>query len=150
MENNDKTKSPFSKLVQVGVVVRDMDKSIERLSGFGIGPFEPRKIPPGAREWFGDKPLNATFRITGAMVGGIDLELIQPVDGESPHREFLEKNGEGIQHLAFAVDDVDREVKALTDKGARVQMKAELPPELKLAYVDLGTGGLVFELMQRK
>jgi methylmalonyl-CoA/ethylmalonyl-CoA epimerase len=149
MNNHKGTKSPFSKLVQVGVVVKDMDKTIAQLTSLGIGPFETRAIPPDAEEWFGDKRMDATFRICGAMVGGIDLELIQPLQGESPHQEFLDKKGEGIQHLAFSVDDVDSEVEALTKKGAKVQMRADLSI-MKVAYVDLNTSGLVFELMQQK
>ncbi len=149
MNNNKEAKSPFSKLVQVGVVVKDMDKTIEQLTSLGMGPFETRAIPTDAEEWFGDKRMNAKFKICGAMVGGIDLELIQPLEGESPHQEFLDKKGEGIQHLAFAVDDLDSEVEALTTKGAKVQMRADLSI-LKVAYMDLNTSGLVFELMQRK
>ena len=42
------------------------------------------------------------------MIGDLQIELIQPLAGESPHKEFLETRGEGIQHIACAVDNVDR------------------------------------------
>ena len=92
----------------------------------------------------------ATFKIAGVNFGGLDLELIQPVDGDSPHMEFLKNHGEGVQHIGFAVDDVDKEVKALKEKGAKVQLRAELPPRMKIAYMDLDTSGLVCEFMQFK
>ena len=141
--------SPFSKLIQVGVVVKDLDKTVERLSSLGIGPFTPMPLPPDAEQWFRGKPLDAKFKISGAKLGEIVLELIQPVEGESPHQEFLDTKGEGIQHIAFAVDNLDQEVAKLTKKGVDVLLKANLG-NIRVAYLDLGIGGLVMELLQRK
>ncbi|MBN2040636.1 MAG: VOC family protein [Spirochaetes bacterium] len=142
--------SPFSKLVHLGLIIKDLDKTIDKLSSYGLGPFEYREIPPGAEEWYKDKPLKASFKIAGVNLGGLDLELIQPVDGDSPHMEFLKNHGEGIQHVGFLVDDVDKEVEAMKEKGAKVQLRADLPPKMKVAYMDLDTSGLVCELMQLK
>ena len=147
MDETGNHKSPFSKLVQIGIVVRDMDATIKKLAAFGIGPFEHRAVPAGAKEWYRGKPMKAHFRIAAVNLGGTELEFIQPVDGESPHRTFLEEKGEGIQHLAFAVEDLDRDIEDLKGKGASVQMQSDLGM-LKVAYMDLETSGLVFELMQ--
>ncbi len=147
MNETGNHKSPFSKLVQIGIVVKDMDATIKSLTSFGIGPFEHRSVPAGAKEWYQGKPMNATFKIAAANVGGVELEFIQPVDGESPHRTFLDEKGEGIQHLAFAVEKLDKNIEDLTRKGASVQMQSDLGI-LKVAYMDLETSGLVFELMQ--
>lgn len=149
MKKSAPAKSPFSKLIQVGVVVKDLDQTIKRLSALGMGPFEPMVLPPDAEQWFRGKPLDAKFKISGFKMGEVDLELIQPVEGKSPHQEFLESKGEGIQHIAFAVDDLDKEVAKLTRKGVSVVLSAKLP-DADVAYVDLGTGGLVVELIQRK
>ena len=142
-------KSPFSKLTQIGVVVKDMDATINKLVSFDIGPFEHRSVPAEAKEYYRDKPLNATFKIAAANVGGVELEFIQPVEGESPHQAFLDEKGEGIQHLAFAVDNLEEDIEKLKENGASVQLKADLG-KLKVAYMDLCTSGLVFELMQMK
>ena len=147
MNETGSNKSPFSKLVQIGIVVKDMDATIKSLTSLGIGPFEHRSVPAGAKEWYQGKPMNATFKIAAANVGGVELEFIQPVDGESPHRAFLDEKGEGIQHLAFAVEKLDKNIEDLTRKGASVQMQSDLGI-LKVAYMDLETSGLVFELMQ--
>ena len=53
MDNN--TNSPFSKLVHLGLIIKDLDKTIERLASYGLGPFEYREIPPDAEEWYGNK-----------------------------------------------------------------------------------------------
>lgn len=140
-------KSLFSKLTQIGIVVKDMDATIEKLTSFGIGPFEHRSVPAGAKEYYRGKPLNATFRIEAVNVGGVELEFIQPVEGESPHQAFLDEKGEGVQHLAFAVEDLEKNMEKLREKGASVQMEADLG-RLKVAYMDMETSGLVFELMQ--
>jgi catechol 2,3-dioxygenase-like lactoylglutathione lyase family enzyme len=149
VEKNTEVESPFLRLIQVGVVVKDLDQAIKRLSSLGIGPFTPMLLPPDAEQWFRGKPLNAKFKISGARLGEIVLELIQPVEGESPHQEFLDIKGEGIQHIAFAVDDLDREVTKLTKQGVKVLLNANLP-DVRVAYLDLGAGGLVIELIQRK
>jgi catechol 2,3-dioxygenase-like lactoylglutathione lyase family enzyme len=149
MGKNTAAESPFSKLVQVGVVVKDLEKTVERLMSLGIGPFTPMHIPPDAEQWFRGKPLDAKFKISGAKLGEIVLELIQPVEGESPHQEFLDSQGEGIQHIAFAVDDLDREVAKLTKRGVSVLLSANLR-NVRVAYLDLGVGGLVIELIQEK
>jgi methylmalonyl-CoA/ethylmalonyl-CoA epimerase len=149
MKKNTAAGSPFSKLIQVGVVVKDLDKAVERLSSLGIGPFTPMLLPPDAEQWLRGKPLVAKVKISGARLGEVELELIQPVEGESPHQEFLDSKGEGIQHIAFAVDDLDQEVAKLTKLGVSVLLSANLP-DVRVAYLDLGVGGLVTELIQRK
>ena len=147
MADENINKSPFSKLTQIGIIVKDMDDTIKKLSSFGIGPFEHRSVPDGAKEYYKGKPMNATFKIAAVNVGGVELEFIQPLEGDSPHRKFLEEKGEGIQHLAFAVDDLGYNIRDLREKGASVQMESDLGV-LKVAYMDMETSGLVFELMQ--
>jgi methylmalonyl-CoA/ethylmalonyl-CoA epimerase len=143
------TESVFSEMLQVGVVVKDMEKTIERLTSLGFGPFESKIFPPDARQWFRGQPMNAKFKIFATQIGPIEFELIQPVEGKSPHREFLNRKGEGIQHIAFAIKDLDEEVNKLTRKGCKVELKANLQ-DANVAYMDLDIGGLVVELIQKK
>ena len=149
METN-KPESPFSKLTQVGIVVSDMDKAIERLTSLGIGPFEPKILPPDRTEWYRGKLMDANMKLMGAMMGDVELELIQPVSGESPHKEFLDSKGEGIQHIAFAVSDVEKEVEKFTKLGVTVLLRAIFPGRGGVAYLDLGVGGLIVELVERR
>jgi methylmalonyl-CoA/ethylmalonyl-CoA epimerase len=151
MEKSMAAESTFSKLMQVGIVVRDMDKAIERLSSLGIGPFKPILLPPDRQEWFRGKPrkpLEANVKINIAKIGGVEIELIEPVEGESPHKEFLESKGEGLQHIAFAVDDLDKEVAKLTKQGVKVLLRTKWQSG-GIAYLDLDVGGLIIELIQR-
>ena len=148
MEKNA-AQSTFSQLVQIGLVVRDAEKTARRLEQLGMGPFELRTLPSWD-EWFRGKPMKAKFKIYVANVGGMDIELIQPVEGDSPHQEFLDTKGEGIQHIAFAVDDVEKEITRLTQNGASVLLRAKQKSGSRsVAYMDLDAGNLITELIQK-
>src|SRR3989304_4543527 len=143
-----KVASPFTNVIQVGIVVRDMEQATKRLSALGIGPFEPKVLAAGRQEWFRGSPLDAEMKITGGKMGDVEIELIQPVRGESPHQEFLDKHGEGIQHIACRVDDLETHIANLTANGASVLLRAKWPAGGGVAYMDLGVAGLVIELIE--
>jgi 4-hydroxyphenylpyruvate dioxygenase-like putative hemolysin len=49
--------------------------------------------------------FNLTIRC--ASIGPVQLQLVQPGEGRSIYKDFLETRGEGVFHLGFVVDDVD-------------------------------------------
>lgn len=53
-------------------------------------------------------------------VGPNKIELLEATRDDSPIAKFIEKKGEGIHHIAFAVDDIDAEIKRLQEKGYRL------------------------------
>jgi catechol 2,3-dioxygenase-like lactoylglutathione lyase family enzyme len=143
-------KSTFVRLAHVGVVVRDMDKTIKRLAALGIGPFQPRLLPEDARETYRGKPFQPAKRVTIQItrIGETELELIQPIDGKSPHQEFLDTKGEGIQHLGFMVDNLEKDVNRLTAAGSSVVLTSRFKSGGGVTYLDLDAAGLVVELVQ--
>jgi len=150
MESNAAGKSTFTRLVQIGVVVRDMNKTIERLTSLGVGPFKPLFLPPDARETYRGKPFfpNQRVAIQVTQIGNMELELIQPISGESPHQEFLTQKGEGVQHLGFFVDNLSEDVKRLTAKGSSILLTSQFKGGGGVAYLDLDAAGLIVELIQ--
>ena len=48
------------------------------------------------------------------------IELLEAVHADSPIAKFIAKKGEGIHHIAFAVDDIKAEVKRLKDEGFHI------------------------------
>ena len=150
MESDATGKSTFKHIVHIGVVVRDMNKTIERLKALGIGPFKPRILPPDAREQYRGKPFIPSRRVAIQItqIGDMELELIQPIDGESPHQEFLDAKGEGIQHLGFFVDNLAEDVERLTAKGSSVLLTSQFKGGGGVAYLDLDVAGLIVELVQ--
>ena len=59
-------------------------------------------------------------RVRFLDAGGTHLELLEPTDPESPVGRFLASRGEGIHHVAFRVESVNDELRALEGRGLRV------------------------------
>lgn len=153
MKGNEEKKSSFSEIKQVGVVVKDISKAIDYYSSLGIGPF--RTLPSGGvPHYLGKKirgkPADYTMEIRVAQVGLVELELIQPLEGDSIQKEFLEKKGEGINHLGFFVDDIDEEEARLTKQGFRVLANGRRPTGGGFTYFETDAiGGVLLELIER-
>jgi catechol 2,3-dioxygenase-like lactoylglutathione lyase family enzyme len=81
-------------------------------------------------------------------MGNIELELLQPLGGQSPYQEFLESKGEGIQHLTFAVDDLDKEVSKFIAQGVKVELSGRFQGGGGGDYLNLGVGGITICLFQ--
>jgi methylmalonyl-CoA/ethylmalonyl-CoA epimerase len=53
-------------------------------------------------------------------VGEVHIELLEPTSEESPIAKFLQKNGEGIHHVAYKTDDIEGQIKQASDGGCRL------------------------------
>jgi len=53
-------------------------------------------------------------------VGDTEIELLESTDEDGPIARFIEKNGEGIQHIAFRVDDIEEAIQYMKDKGMKM------------------------------
>ena len=53
-------------------------------------------------------------------VGEVHIELLEPTNEESPIAKFLEKNGEGIHHVAYKTDDIEGQIKQAREGGCRL------------------------------
>jgi len=150
MGKNETEKSPFSRPYQVGVVVKDMDKAIEFYQALGIGPFvEGPSVRAVDRRVYG-KPADVIVKGSIAKMGQLEFELLQPVRGESIQKEFLDSKGEGVIHICFFVDDIDKEVAKLAEEGFKVISSAIVTGFSKFAYIDTReVGGVILELVQR-
>ncbi|MEI7449321.1 MAG: methylmalonyl-CoA epimerase [Desulfomonile sp.] len=84
-------------------------------------------------------------------VGESSIELLQDVSGSSAIKKYLDKNGEGIHHIAFEVDDIYQAVAELKEKG--VKLIDETPRlgahGMTIAFLHpKGTHGILMELCQ--
>lgn len=99
---------PFNELHHLSIVVRDIEATQQAYESIGIGPFV--EYPP-MREYVKiqvpDEEGFYNLRIRCAQIGPVQLQLVQPGEGESIYKNFLEKHGEGVFHLGFVVDNVD-------------------------------------------
>jgi len=121
MSPTESPKSAFSQLHHIAVVVQDMNRAIEYFSSLGIGPFQA--YPPirdYVRVNVPDKEAFYSLSIKQAQIGPIALQLIQPGEGRTIYKDFLEKKGEGVFHLGFVVDDIEKEETKLKTQGLKV------------------------------
>lgn len=149
MEKTWVEKSKSWKFDHVGVVVKDLEKAIDYYQSLGIGPFILYTPGPVDRKIYG-KPANIKLKGAAAPMGPISLELIQPVEGESLQKEFLESKGEGVNHIGFMVDDIDKEVEKLEKEGFKLIVSGENPRRVFAYFDTTKIGGIIIQLAQEK
>jgi catechol 2,3-dioxygenase-like lactoylglutathione lyase family enzyme len=138
---------------QIGVVVRDLAKAVKYYTDtFGIGPFTVVDFAP-EKHFVRGKPVPIKLRIGIAQMGAVQIEFIEPVEGDAPHKQFLEERGEGLQHLGFFVNNYDEWMAYLKEQGIGVLMEADTTVEgmghVRAAYTETDkTGGVLFEFIQ--
>ena len=135
---------------QVGMVVRDLDTTIKNYQEvLGIN-FPDVSAPDYFNRVYRGKPENFRMRIGKTMMGGLQLELIQSLEGKTPYAEFLEKWGEGIHHLGFYVNNLDERVAAFKKLGVGILMSGERVGA-KFVYMDTEPLlGIIIELIQKQ
>lgn len=85
-------------------------------------------------------------------VGDSEIELLESMSPDGPIAKFIEKKGEGIQHIALKVDDIEKTLEELKQKG--VKLIDEVPRYgaggAKIAFIHpKSTNGVLLELCQR-
>lgn len=120
----------------VAFVVRDVQQSAKVYADvFGVDVPQIRNIngivyPSGYR---GDR--KAGIKLANLMLNGLQLDLLEPVGGSSPWRDFLDEHGEGLHHISFGVTGLRNQVAVLERKGGRLTLGE--PGVSGYAYVDM-------------
>jgi methylmalonyl-CoA/ethylmalonyl-CoA epimerase len=111
----------FDRVIQVGVVVRDIEGVMKRLTElFGIGPFRVVDCPPperADRQFYYGELAKFHTRQAFADLGSIELELIEPLEGRTIWSDFLAERGPGIHHIRFNVPDQEKLTAYLSGQG---------------------------------
>ena len=96
-------------LDHVALAVHDLDEALERFRRlYGVEPASREIIE-------GDGVEEAML-----LVGGSQVQLLAPRRPDSPVARFLDRRGEGLHHLAFAVPDLDAALAHLAAEGAEL------------------------------
>lgn len=139
-------------MTQVGIIVDDIEEAAKAWSNFlgmdevpGINVAEGHESRPTV---FRGEPGEATARLAFFQLENITIELIEPLEGPSTWREFLEKHGPGIHHIAFNVEKMSRTVHLFGEAGIKeVQHGGWGTGEY--AYMDATDSlGLIIELLE--
>jgi len=137
-------------IIQVGIVVRDVREAAEKLEKLiGIGPFEI--LEPDYRDLtYHGKVGRFKIRLGLAKAGPIQVELMQPLFGETIYEEFAKRKGYGLHHLGIRTDNMEESVKEMEAKGFRV-LQSGNRPGIKWAYLSTEEQtGVIFELLEKK
>ena len=131
----------LKRAVQVGIVVKDLDQATRLLTDlFGIGPFRFIEWPnrPDSKYFFRGKEEQINIRQAFTQVGHLELELIQPLEGErNAYYEFLQQKGGGIHHILFETEDMDETIRTLAGHQVEVlQAGTGIRPGTKWALLD--------------
>ncbi len=140
-----------SRFCQVGVVVKSIDETIKYFEKlFGFGPFEMRQVDYPNATYYG-KIAGYRGKRAFFYLGPIQIELIELIDGKTIHEAFLKEKGEGVHHIAFEVDNLEKSTWNAEKAGLKVIQSFTRPDGSGFAYLDTGkTGGIIFELIQRR
>ena len=91
-------------------------------------------------------------KVTFLPLGDSELELLESTSSEGPIARFIEKKGEGIQHIAFRVNNIEETLDKLKKKGVRLidEKPRYGAGGAKIAFLHpKGTNGVLIELCER-
>ena len=128
------------RLDHIAIAVPDLQAAIERFADdFGLKLAGTEDVPT--------EHTSTAF----LPIEGTQIELIHPINGQGSVQKFLDKRGGGIHHLCFESDDIDADMKRLTEKGYRFLSDAPKPGAhgTRVAFIHpKSTGGVLIELAE--
>ncbi|HEY5674076.1 MAG TPA: methylmalonyl-CoA epimerase [Malonomonas sp.] len=128
------------KINHIGIAVKNLETSI---------PFYRDQL---GMEFEGTEEVaEQKVRVAFLKVGDSRIELLEPTSADSPVAKFLEKNGEGIHHLAYEVADIATALAAMKEKGVRLideQPRQGAHGSLIAFLHPKATGGVLTEICQ--
>ena len=132
----------MKKIEHIGIAVKDLMAANKLYSKLlNTSPYKIEEVD--------SENVNTSF----FQIGESKIELLEATSSDSPISKFIEKKGEGIHHIAFEVDDIEKEIKRLTKEG--FQMIHEKPKDgadnKLIAFLHpKSSNGVLIELCQEK
>ena len=131
-----------SYIEHIGIAVKELDSAVKLYEDLlGIKCYKIEEVPD-------QKVRTAFFRI-----GETKIELLESIDPEGPISKFIDKRGEGLHHIAFAVKELEKQLKKA--KKANIRLINEIPQKgadgLDIAFIHpKSTSGVLIELCEDK
>lgn len=132
----------ISHIEHIGIAVKSLDETIsyyENILGLKCYAIEEVK----------DQKVKTAF----FKVGNTKIELLESTDPEGPVGKFIEKKGEGLHHIAFATEEIEKALKETADKDVRL---IDQTPRKGAEGLDIGflhpksTFGVLTEICENK
>lgn len=129
------------KVDHIGIAVKNLEESLKFYEA-ALG------LKAVGTEVVAEQKVRVAFLPTGDS----EIELLEATSEDSPIAKFIEKNGEGVQHIAYRVENVEAAIAEMKEKGVR--MIDEKPRYgaggAQIAFCHpKSTGGVLIELCQR-
>ena len=131
----------IEKIDHIGIAVRNLEEAKDLYSGL-LG------LAAGETEEVKEQKIVAS----SLLAGDVMIELLEPTHPDGPVGRFIEKQGEGVHHIAFRVDNIEESLEKLKTKGMRlIDEKARIGAGgAKIAFLHpKGTHGVLVELVER-
>jgi methylmalonyl-CoA/ethylmalonyl-CoA epimerase len=131
-----------SHIEHIGIAVNDLGSAIEFYEKvLGLKCYNIEEVPE-------QKVKTAFF-----LVGLTKIELLESTDKDGPIGKFIEKRGEGIHHIAFAVENLENQLIHATESGIKLidSSPRKGAEGLDIAFLHpKSTNGVLIELCENK
>jgi len=130
----------MQKIEHIGIAVKDLDKGNELY-----------KKMLGKAHYKIEEVASEGVKTSFFKVGFNKIELLEATNPDSPIAKFIEKRGEGIHHIAYAVKDIRKEMKRLKKEGFKLlneEPKKGADNKLVCFVHPKTAGGVLVELCQ--
>ena len=131
-----------TKVDHIGIAVNNMDEALAfyrdtlGITATGTEVIEEQKV-----------------KVAFLPLGDTELELLESTAPDGPVAKFIEKRGEGIQHIALRVDNIEAALAELKEKDFKLidQQPRYGAGNARIAFLHpKATGGILLELSERK
>lgn len=136
----------FPAIDQIGFVVTSLEEAMERYGPL-FGPFTTMDGSVEAADFRGTSK-DVRLKLAFGKSGDLEIELIEWIDGESPHSEFIQAGKEGMHHLRYRVDNCDECVSKAESVGFRKIWYKAMGDDIKFAYLERESDPLLIEFLQ--
>jgi len=129
-------------VTQVSLAVEDLALTMEqywRVFGWSGWDVFDHHLPVHHATELRDRPVDYDLRGAEVMVGSLNFELLEPLEGPSLWREFIQERGEGIASIAVMFhtrEDGEAVKREFAERGMPVTMKAAIGEHIEYYYLD--------------
>ena len=128
---------------QVGLCVKDLDEVVKGMEVvFGVKPDRYGETPKTKRYYKG-KEAEFGAKLAFYNFANIEIEIMQPIYGDSDWKHYLESGREGLHHFRFSVDDFQGVVDSMKERNIDVLMEGLSVKSDKLRWALFDTEDLI-------
>jgi len=138
----------LSQVVQVGFVFQSLDAVLPHYESL-FGKFTVLPSDPIQGAAFRGRVGDYAIKIAIGYSGSLEIELIEWLSGDTPHREFLERGRSGMHHLSFRVKNTENVIERAKRRGYDAIWYHRMTPEIAYAYLERPGDPLLLELSER-